>query len=42
MRTLKIKHELNYSTKSGPFSGMINVKNMEKQDESMWIEDIRK
>lgn len=42
MRMLKIKHELKFSTKSGPCSGMINVKTTEKQHKSMWIEDMRK
>lgn len=42
MWMLKIKYELKYSTKSGPFSGMINVKNTETQGKPMWIEDIRK
>lgn len=42
MQILQIKNELKYSTKSGPFSGMINVKNMEKEGNSLWTEDIRK
>jgi len=38
---LKNNQELKYFVKSGPFSGMINVKNMEKQGKSMQTEDIR-